>query len=404
MLSPALRRWLFRAHLLLGLTFGIFILPLALTGILLSFEAQITQAADRRSLRAAPHPPQSEQRSLAAILAAHHCVVTNSPVTGITYFASTEDPLRVHYGRDHVHLVHPISGTCLGPGSPQLRQFFREVLSMHRWLGWSSLLKPDNQGSSHWKSVGAQITGASALGLLLLTCSGLVLWFPRRITRRVWRALCLPTWHKNGRTRAWNWHHVSGIWSAPILLLISATGVIMAYPHANRLFYAVFGESAPTRDGNKMKSREPSSQPHHSSSQNLWFHQLEGIPKFATTMMPGWVNLNIEPTQNSTTPETLCLTLTRAGRGRPDLRERFTLIPSRMEILQHEIFATLSPASRARQWVRWLHTGEAGGWFGQFCAASACIGTFILVWSGFSLLFRRWNSNRPKEPKSPNPN
>jgi uncharacterized iron-regulated membrane protein len=57
-----------------------------------------------------------------------------------------------------------------------------------------------------------------------------------------------------------------------------------------------------------------------------------------------------------------------------------------------------SPATQARRLVRWIHTGEAGGWWGQLLAVSACLATLMLVWSGVALSWRRFIPNRTKHP------
>ena len=47
-------------------------------------------------------------------------------------------------------------------------------------------------------------------------------------------------------------------------------------------------------------------------------------------------------------------------------------------------------ARRLRGWMRFAHTGELGGVIGQFVAGLACVGGAFLVWTGFSLAFRRF--------------
>ncbi|HEY8990999.1 MAG TPA: PepSY domain-containing protein, partial [Luteolibacter sp.] len=53
-------------------------------------------------------------------------------------------------------------------------------------------------------------------------------------------------------------------------------------------------------------------------------------------------------------------------------------------------FAKLTPGGRWRQFVRWTHTGEIGGWAGQLAAALTAIATLVLIWTGFALAWRRF--------------
>jgi uncharacterized iron-regulated membrane protein len=47
--------------------------------------------------------------------------------------------------------------------------------------------------------------------------------------------------------------------------------------------------------------------------------------------------------------------------------------------------------------MRYLHTGELGGFAGQILAFAACLGVCLLVWTGLSLSLRRlinWSRRR----------
>ena len=46
-------------------------------------------------------------------------------------------------------------------------------------------------------------------------------------------------------------------------------------------------------------------------------------------------------------------------------------------------------AVQLRSWFRFTHTGETGGIPGQIIGLIACVGGAFLVWTGFSLAFRR---------------
>ena len=53
------------------------------------------------------------------------------------------------------------------------------------------------------------------------------------------------------------------------------------------------------------------------------------------------------------------------------------------------VTATGSPASKARRFIRFLHTGEIFGLLGQTIAALASVGAAVLVYTGLSLGIRR---------------
>src|SRR5262245_38666971 len=55
----------------------------------------------------------------------------------------------------------------------------------------------------------------------------------------------VPSCTLRGRSRNWNWHNTAGFWSAPVLLCITLTGLVMSYQWANNLLYTLTGSEPP---------------------------------------------------------------------------------------------------------------------------------------------------------------
>ena len=58
----------------------------------------------------------------------------------------------------------------------------------------------------------------------------------------------------------------------------------------------------------------------------------------------------------------------RADGGHPDEREQVVMDPKTLQVLRREPFAAMSRGQRWRSWVRFTHTSEAGGWWGETLA------------------------------------
>jgi uncharacterized iron-regulated membrane protein len=54
-----------------------------------------------------------------------------------------------------------------------------------------------------------------------------------------------------------------------------------------------------------------------------------------------------------------------------------------------QTFSSENAGRQLRQWMRWGHTGEAGGLLGQTIGALACAAGTLLAITGFALAFRR---------------
>src|SRR5690606_36699136 len=70
------------------------------------------------------------------------------------------------------------------------------------------------------------------------------------------------------------------------------------------------------------------------------------------------------------------------------------LDPFRGAVLQTTAPSDASAGRRLRSRLRFLHTGEALGLFGQILAGLASLGAVVLVWTGLALSWRRFFRRR----------
>ena len=81
------------------------------------------------------------------------------------------------------------------------------------------------------------------------------------------------------------------------------------------------------------------------------------------------------------------------GNGfRPDLRSTLVLHRETGKVVKRETYADLGKAQSTRIWIRWLHTGEAGGWAGQTLAGIASLAGCFLVYTGWMLSWKRFQT------------
>ncbi|MDQ1452103.1 MAG: hypothetical protein QOK38_1969 [Acidobacteriaceae bacterium] len=87
--------------------------------------------------------------------------------------------------------------------------------------------------------------------------------------------------------------------------------------------------------------------------------------------------------------EGLSFLVDRGDGGHPEKHEQVLIDPNTLEELHREPFASLNRGQRWRAWVRFIHTGEAGGWWGETLAAlTACVAV-LLSFTGLVLFFNR---------------
>jgi len=118
-----LRKIIFWCHLPVGVTAGVVILIMCVTGVLLSYEKQITSWADTRGYRGAPPTVETQHLAVETLLAKARESRGAAP-TAVTLKSDPSAPAEIAFGRETTIFVNPYSGRVLGEGSQKTRNFF----------------------------------------------------------------------------------------------------------------------------------------------------------------------------------------------------------------------------------------------------------------------------------------
>jgi uncharacterized iron-regulated membrane protein len=375
-----LRRIIFWCHLPVGVLAGLVILNMCVTGVLLTYEKQITSWADTRGYRSAPPATQTQHLSIETLITKARDGRGANP-TSITLKADPAAPAEIGFGRETTLFVNPYTGAILGEGSQRVRSFFRGVTEWHRWLGANG----DN------RNVARAITGACNLGFLFLVSSGFFLWWPRKWNRKSLRNV---TWFRRGlpsKARDFNWHNTIGFWSAVPLFIIVLSAVVISYSWAGNLVYRVAGETPPAPRPNQQAPASPS---------NTTVNNVDAAWLRAEQQVTDWRSLTLQLPAAESTP--LTFNIDSGTGGQPQKRSQLVLDRSTGDVVRWEPFSTYTRGRQLRSILRFAHTGEVAGVFGQTLAGLVSIGGAVLVVTGLALATRRllaWIAKRSKPAK-----
>ncbi|TXS95976.1 PepSY domain-containing protein [Parahaliea maris] len=362
------KRIIFWSHLIAGVTAGLVVLSLSLTGVLLTYERQIVSWLDRTSIEG-----EGGRLLSAEELVVRARAVTEGRATALSFSRSPEDPVTVKLGRRESLLLDPRSGEVL-EGAVGARKFFHTVTVLHRWFAL--------EGAS--RDTARAVTGAANLVFLFLALSGLYLWLPRRWNWRLLKMNMLPRRHYPGaKARDYNWHHVLGFWCLIPLVVVIATGAVFSYGWANNLVYSAFGESPPVRGG-PPQAEATAAGSVVSPATTLDFDSLKAV---AERHDAGWTALALQ--LPSPGDHNVDFEIDTGTGGQPQKRTTLSLDRSSGEMVAVSGFEDNSPGRQARIFIRFLHTGEALGLWGQTLAGLASLGACILVYTGLALAYRR---------------
>ena len=412
---------IFWPHLVAGVLAGLIIAVMSFTGVALAFEHQILDWAERDTRKVQAPAPDAPRLPLDEVIARVRAARPETPPTAVTVYPEPDSVVLVSTGRDSGVYVDPYSGEVREWGAQGWRSFFHLMEEWHRWLG--------AQGDN--RPMGKALTGASNFIFLLLGVTGLYLWWPRKWT---WRSVRPSLWFRRGikgKARDWNWHNVIGFWLLPVLIVLTATAMVISYKWASNLVFTSMGETPPVASGPgappvvKVAEPKPGTPP----------LPLEALLVEARKQTPAWENITLRlggggPPRGNAPAQA-------QGEGRPKgqgpraerpaggngkegptavtfaIREKdgwplfastqVSVDPFTAQVLRREAFSDISPAGQVRRWLRFLHTGEALGVPGQFLAALGSLGGLFLVWTGFALSWRRFFAWKRARATGPTP-
>jgi uncharacterized iron-regulated membrane protein len=375
---PTLRTLVFWPHLIAGVTAGVLILLMSVTGVLLTYERQLVAWSDRAS-RSTP-PAGSARLPLGTLLAKVHETNPDLVPTAVTMVADREAPVTLAV-RQRTLYVDAYSGRMLGEGNQTVRRAMNEIRSWHRWLSVEGDGRP----------VARFFTGWSNVVFLFIVTSGFYLWFPRKWSWQHIRSIAFFNGKLRGKARDFNWHQVIGVWSLIPLFVIVASALPMSFPWANAALYRAVGEEPPRPgggggNGGAAQNGRPREMP---ESGEISPDAMNALWIRAEAQEEGWTTITMRMPVSARAPMTFAID--RGNGGQPQVRSTLT-VDRNSGAIRYETFADQKLGARLRSLSRFAHTGEALGVTGQTIAGLASVGASVLVCTGLALAFRRFRA------------
>jgi uncharacterized iron-regulated membrane protein len=434
------RQIFFWAHLVSGLIASISIFIMCFTGAAIAFEGELVAWSERDVRRVTPPADGAARLPLEELQKRVREINPEARPSGIVVSADPRAAVAFTLGRDGAFYANPYTGEVKQAATPnKVHDFLHLMEDWHRVLAMGGDNRP----------TGKAINGACNLAFCFLALSGLYLWWPRTWSWRGFKAIAFLNFSFKGKARDFNWHNSIGLWSAPILVVLTLTAVPISYRWGGNLIYKLTGEQPPVQQGPGAGApaapaveipRPPE------GTRPLGYEALltavrqtipdaelitfrtgaggagRGAPRVAGAAAAGSTppaqadgqarpeGERRAPAQGEARREG-----GRGGEGRPaaaavsvtvkqpgswprTATTTLTLNPYTGDVLKTEGYADLSAARQIRSWTRFLHTGQALGWGGQFIAGLACLGGCFLVYTGIALAWRRFFFKKTPAP------
>ena len=437
------RKILFWGHLVIGLIAGLIIAITVITGASMAFEKQVVAWMERDIRKVMPPATDAARLTLKELTDKVREAQPEARPMSVTVAADPTEPVVFNLGRTNIVYVNPYTGEIQPQGAPKTRAFFAFMLKWHRWLGAeapaqggpnaqqanastnapaanvaSTASNPPERKPMTAREIGSTIMGSAAIVFLLLSLSGLYLWWPRNWTWKNLKAIVVPSAKGDGKARDWNWHNTFGFWASPVIIVMSFTGVVIAFHAVGDFIYKRPEGAAAQALNATVPTPEPGTRP---VSQDVLLASIQKeIPHWETITFrsnnqrqrggggPGMQRPAGERKEGEgrgggnggqpSSPQPVQAAVEVAGANL--LPVQVQLDPFTGNILRQESLSDYGFRRGFRTLNRTLHTGEAFGLVGQTVAFLACLAGIVLVYTGFALAFRRWRNWRQRQTTS----
>ena len=228
----------FQIHWFLGITAGIILGIVGITGALQSFEDELLMLANPNVMTISDEQRAGHTKPMALqdLIDRAKEQYSYKKLVNITQSSNPKIAARVGYAWS------PESGIKKGFDAEYINQYNGQLLGKARGEGFFSFVMKLHR-CIVMGDVGRQITGASTIALFFFCVSGIYMRWPKKVTQ--WRTWLWFNWRYTGRRFLWDLHSIIGTWCVVMYLLASLTGLYWSYDWYRNTLYTITGVTKP---------------------------------------------------------------------------------------------------------------------------------------------------------------
>ncbi|MCF5668749.1 sulfite reductase flavoprotein subunit alpha [Pseudomonas marginalis] len=364
-----LKKTLFQLHWFFGITAGLVLALMGISGAAVSFQDEMLQALNPSVLTvekrdAGVLPPAELVRKLEATegqTVAMLFVESESGKAARVFFTPPPGERR-----GQLRYFDPYTGDYMGDVVGQ--DVFGFLLQFHRFLVLGD--------------TGRNITGACTLILVFFCLSGLYLRWPRQAAN--WRAWLTLDWRKKGRAFNWDLHSVFGTWCLLAYLFSALTGLYWSYDWYSQGLTQLLSD-APQHERVRKRGPAPEGAAPVANYAAMW-------SSIYSNAGPGLSAYNIRMPAVAGQPATVFYLLKDSPHDRA--LNQINLDPATGEVKSHDRYASKSLGSRLLTSVYALHTGSYFGLAGRIVLTVSSLMMPLFFITGWLLYLDRRRKKR----------
>ena len=364
-------------HLWLGIAAGLILFVVCLTGTIYTFRTEIEEFIERDKFFVEV-PNDSQKLSVDELVSIAQAEFPDQNVSSISVPANEERAYTFSVRKEGErrgsnHLIDPYSGEILGDTSTSSSAFFMTMFRLHRWLLLDS-------------SIGRPIVGWATVIFVLLTLSGIVIWFPQRI--KAWKQGLKIKWSGNWKRINHDLHNALGFYSAFFLLIMGLTGLQWSFDWYRTGLYNVLGVD---------RSRQA---PREELTPEVSYEGLNPLRLEAQLLKAGEI-LDYDGNYSIQIPDSeanmVSISKSKVGFFAPSGSDRITLNKFTGEIEEKNIFSEKPFNEKIGSSIKALHMGYVFGTFSKIIYFITCLIATSLPVTGTLIWVNKLKKKRAKK-------
>lgn len=379
-------------HLYAGLTSGLIVIAVCLSGTIYVYNTEIREFFDseRYFVR-----EEGKQRSLDDLRTQVEATL-QAEVVGVQVYAGTNRSVQFSAKKEGeeravAYYVNPYSGAILADNTEKTsaEEFMGYMFSLHRWLLLDRLETPLLESMGN-RDLGRFINGVATLLFLLGVITGMVIWFPQKLKN--WKQGLRIKWSGNWKRVNHDLHNTLAFYSLIFLFLMAVTGPYWSYQWYRKGWQKTWDTyQAPNTNSAAALAETEEEIPEVAPLEPISLDEVLAV---------GHAQLNYTGNIRITLPQEpgqlIQLSKYRTGFFARAGADQLKLNPTNLEVNEANLFGDLPLRQQIGRSVKSLHTGEIFGSFTKFLWFLACLVATSLPITG-TLIW--WNKRNKKSPK-----
>lgn len=382
-------------HLWLGLSSGLVVIAICLSGTIYVFNTELTEKGAPRLYKV--ERPAGKERVPVDSLIEKINKESGGTITAVTIPADLERTYQFNVkkkGDDNragiQYMVNPYTGDIVGNSKEKngTKEFMSTMFSLHRWLLLDKVERPIIKSIPN-KELGSMITGFATIIFTLGCMTGLIIWFPQKIKN--WRQGLRVKWKAGWKRVNHDLHNSLAFYAVFFLILMGLTGPQWSFEWYRTGLQKTLG-TYKSKDAPKEKTPKSTLPGSQAAFLSL---SITDYLKEADKVLPYPGTYTLTLPADSTA--TAMISKTKTGFFAPAAGDRLTIDRYTGKIVKTEIFKDKPFNERVAGSIKAIHVGNVYGTFTKIIYFLACLIATSLPITGTMIWLNKLKKKRRRK-------